>query len=343
MKQFVVVGKVAGVFAGVIIGAGFASGKELMQFFLRYQEKWILGMFLAGAMFALLGSMLLTTAQACQPKNYRAFMELLGGKRAGGILEWISGAFLCILFFTMAAASGAVAEEAFSIPAVYGTVLLLVCCFFVFSCGGNGLVAVNTILTPLMMLSGIVLGAYALQTHMQSAGAFWQNGMPKWKWAFSALLYVSYNSITAVPILLSLGKELPDKKTGVYAGVLGGLCMGILGASIGLVLYLDGTGTEALQLPILKVLETYGQSFRFLYLFMLAAAIFTTAVGNGFGALLWLGEKTSLPPVIWNITLLVAAFLFSFLGFDGFVERVYPLFGYLGLIEIFLLLRFCLR
>ena len=35
--------KIAGIYMGIIIGAGFASGQEILRFFIDYGENWIFG------------------------------------------------------------------------------------------------------------------------------------------------------------------------------------------------------------------------------------------------------------------------------------------------------------
>ncbi len=51
--------KIASIYVGTVIGAGFASGREIIDFFGIYGLKGILGMIIAGILFSLIGSVLL--------------------------------------------------------------------------------------------------------------------------------------------------------------------------------------------------------------------------------------------------------------------------------------------
>ena len=47
------------IYIGTVIGAGFASGREIIEFFGVYGVKGIFGMIISGVLFSLAGSLLL--------------------------------------------------------------------------------------------------------------------------------------------------------------------------------------------------------------------------------------------------------------------------------------------
>ncbi len=51
--------KIASIYVGTVIGAGFASGREIIDFFGVYGIKGIWGIVIAGLLFSLVGSLLL--------------------------------------------------------------------------------------------------------------------------------------------------------------------------------------------------------------------------------------------------------------------------------------------
>lgn len=327
--------KIAGVYIGIIIGAGFASGREITSFFIVYGEKWIWGILLTGILFSYLGYFVLKIIYDEQVKSYHEFMRVILGRKAGKVMEWVSGIFLCVLFFTMVAAAGATGQEAFGIDYKTGVIFILGCCFLVFLADEKGVVLVSGILSPLMIFSGILVGLYLC--FVQTSRVF-LNDVPvyqeNFQWVFSAILYVSYNIITAVTVLVSMNDMVTNKKIIRWSALLGGSCMGILGICIGAVMYLHYDEIRFLEIPMMKVIWDYGAMIKGLYLFLLVAAIFTTAVGNGYGAIKWLEEKWGGGGFMIKIIFIVMGGVFSVVGFSGFVERIYPLFGYLGLIEI---------
>lgn len=343
LKNIIKVLKIAGVYIGIIIGAGFASGREITSFFIRYGEMWIWGIVLTGLLFALLGYAVLDIIYEKKITTYKEFMTVTMGNTMGSIMEWISGIFLCVLFFTMVAASGAVAKEAFGANYYIGVFLMLSACFIVFLFDVKGVVAVNGLLSPFLIISGILIGVYTY--YSQTKGVFLEetNIISNSGWIFSAILYVSYNIITAISVLVSVNAMITEKKIAFWSGIIGGVAMGLLGACIGGVIYINYNTVKNLELPMFAIINNYGGLIRFMYTLMLLAAIFTTAVGNGFGAIKWIEGKTNMSGIIIKILFIIVSAGASFIGFSGFVGRFYPLFGYLGLIEMGVIAYWCLN
>lgn len=335
--------KIAGVYIGIIIGAGFASGQEINSFFTVYGNRWIEGMIVAGLLFSVVGSTILGIIQKNAIDTYSGFVECVMGKKIGKGMEWISGIFLCILFFTMSAASGAVAKEAFHINYLIGVYGMLIGCFIVFLFDVRGVVLMNSILAPFLILSGIFIGIYAYIMEGVVDVFSFQEGFKNNQWAFSAVLYVSYNMITAVSVLVSMKPLLTSKKVARCAGILGGVSMALMGACMGAVLYIHYETVKGLEIPMLAIVGKYHSIIKNIYIFMLLAAIFTTAVGNGFGAVKWLESKLSVNPYFIKLLFLAVAGGMSWIGFSGFVGKLYPLFGFIGLLELFFIMWYGLK
>ena len=62
--------KVALTYVGAIVGAGFASGQELTRFFVVFKERGLLGTAIAGAIFAMLGALVIFLAKKLKSNSY---------------------------------------------------------------------------------------------------------------------------------------------------------------------------------------------------------------------------------------------------------------------------------
>lgn len=331
--------KIAGVYIGIIIGAGFASGQEINHFFISYGSKWFFGMILTGIFFCILGSAILNIIYENEIHSYHDFMHVIMGKSTAKVMEWISGIFLCILFFTMTAATGAVAQEAFGFHYITGVYALLLLCFFVFLFDVKGIIAINSILAPLLIISAILIGIYSciIENFIPVFSA--KETMNQNKWILSSILYVSYNMITAISVLISIKSLIFSKKAAVCAAVLAGISMALIGICIGTVLFMHYENVKNLEIPMLAIIDKYSIQIKYIYIFMLLAAIFTTAIGNGFGAICWIQTKLNWNGYIIKLLFLMLAGVVSFIGFSGFVGKLYPLFGIIGIIEILFILK----
>jgi uncharacterized membrane protein YkvI len=98
-------------YLGAVIGAGFASGQEIVQFFVNYGTRGLQGGFIAGILFALSGALLLNVAHNHNISNYQELLDFLFGRTWGRIVDFMLAAFLFLGISTMIAASGAIFSE----------------------------------------------------------------------------------------------------------------------------------------------------------------------------------------------------------------------------------------
>ena len=332
------IAKVAGVYTAIILGAGFASGQELLQYFVMYGNYGFAGFLFSGVVFAVVGWAVLDICLKQRFTDYRQLIGYLLGERLGHVTEYVIAAFLLVLFATMLAAGGAAMRQAYHMPFMAGVLGIGVLCLFTFLFDVNGIVKINAILAPFMLVGGIFIGLYAFlnmyvssfSTHVQPTAAR--------NWVTGATLYASYNIITAISVLASLHSVVSSKAIAKWGGILGGVCMTLLGICMALPLFLSYNQIHALQIPMLHIAQHYGKPMELLYLLILLAAIFTTAASNGFALLEWLAPKINVPSLMLKAGVVLVAVGFSELGFSTFVSSVYPIFGYVGFLEICLVL-----
>ncbi|MGC7880148.1 hypothetical protein ACP3TI_13005, partial [Desulforudis sp. 1190] len=79
--------KVAALFVGAVIGAGFASGQEILQFFGVHGRWGLYGALLTIAAFAGLGVKVQVTAVRLQAQNYREVFDYFLGRRWSAVMD----------------------------------------------------------------------------------------------------------------------------------------------------------------------------------------------------------------------------------------------------------------
>ena len=335
--------KIAGVYVGLIIGAGFASGREIITFFISYGKMWPLGLVLTGVLFAVVGYIILSIIEKENIKSYSGFLQTIMSEKTAGIMELVSGLFLCVIFFAMVSAFGSIFYEAFGINRLSGSAILTVLCFIVFRGGVEKLIELNTILSPMMIVGTVFVCLYTYFTKSKYVfmGTNFGVKMPVFI-VFSALIYVSYNIITAVSVFAETKDVLKKDKFAKYGAVLGGMILAFLGIIMGVVLAYESTTIVNADIPMLLILNKSSMLVTYVYIVVLMGAVITTAVGNGYGAVKWLEDKVMMKSIIIEIFICLSAFLTSNLGFSQFTDKIYPLFGFLGLAEIFCVFKYFL-
>lgn len=331
--------KIAAVYGSVFLGAGFASGQELLQYFVGFGRIGLLGLIVAGVLFSFTGWAVLKICRREGIKNYSLLMRHLFGERVGPIMEGLVIGFLFCLLVAMLAGAGATGAEAFGLPFTLGALTVGIIVFLVLCFGLEGIVKVNVILAPFMLLGGIFIGLFSFFAY--AAPVFMNFGINRTfatAWLLSAVVYASYNLVTGVPVLAATSAIAEKKSDAAIGGLLGGGVITILGICMALPLFLYYANVVNLEIPFLHIVFGYGGVVRWLYLSVLISALITTAACNAFAVLEWLKgrgfkNKAKSAAVLCGLGVVAAH-----IGFSNIVIFVYPLFGFLGLFKITVIL-----
>ncbi|MDR2749745.1 MAG: hypothetical protein LBC41_03705 [Clostridiales bacterium] len=321
--------KIAGVYASVIIGAGFASGQELLKFFANYGPWGSVGIVVSGTIFAFAGWAIM---DICHKKGigYKELIDFSMGKRLGAVVEIASAFFMYVLYATMMAGVGATLNQAHEIPFSIGVVCAAGVTFIAMMFDLDGLVAINSLLAPVLVVGGLLVGLFAFLNRTTPTSAFGQDHA----WIASAVIYASYNMVTSVPVLAALGKNIPSSKAARGGALLGGGLMTVLGLFMIYPIYVYYFQATQAEVPLLAIASNFSWIFEQFYLVILLCAIFTTAISNGFGIVSWATDSLGVSPVLAKAVLSISSCLFAHIGFSMFVSNVYPLFSAIGMLEL---------
>lgn len=329
--------KVATTYIGTVVGAGFASGQEVLRFFSSHGLAGIPGVLLATGLFALGGILLLFIGNRLKAVSYKEVMVYVCGKRLGRVLEILITCFLFGTLSVMLAGSGAVLVQQLHIPYLAGTILTVGLTLFTLLHGMKGIINANSIVVPLLTLSCLIVGIYNIRpdfffTH--NPAILNTSTVPYLSphWTISALIYVAYNLSLSTGILAPLGNQLPHRKSLLLGGITGGLVLGFLAFLINLSILSNLSTLCFMEIPMLKLAENIGKPFQIVYAIILWAEIFTTIIGNTFSVTTHISEVFNLSYNRTLIIILLLAMLFSQMGFSTLVGFLYPLFGYVSLL-----------
>ncbi|MDR3091229.1 MAG: hypothetical protein LBU36_03380 [Clostridiales bacterium] len=331
--------KAAGVYAGLIIGAGFMSGREIIDFFLKYGDLGYAGMLLSCLAFYLCGRFVFEICLITGISSYREFSLKIFGA-ASPFLEFGSSVFMLALFSAMLAAAGSLCSEIWGIPVIIGSASAAALCFAVFLTGVSGFARLNLLLTPFMLIGGAASALSGARPTEALPGSLTLGGAVAS--AASAVVYASYNIASAAPVLVAASEYAGSRRAAKYAPFLASL--GLL--SLGL----------CVSLPFRKAAGPFGQipmlyaargGLRAFYAAVLVAAIITTAVGNFYAFVTWAAESVAAPKRRKKAAKIVIAAFFAVLGarlssfgFSSFVTKVYPVFAVTGLAQFLCVCRY---
>ncbi|HWJ02910.1 MAG TPA: hypothetical protein VNU93_04470 [Verrucomicrobiae bacterium] len=332
--------RVAATYIGAVMGAGFASGQEILQFFVSYGSLGIAGIVLAGTLFAVLGWGSLTVIKRYRISTYQELFVMLLGPRLGRICEIIITLFLFAGLVIMLAGSGAIFHEYLNLSPTLGVILTALAVLVALSSKGEGVLWINTVLIPVKLL--ICLSVCLIVIGLSNNGFADSQSLivPHRPWYFSAVLYVSFNLTFAQVVLASLGAEMRGNTAG---GILGGIGLGVFALVIGLALLVHLPEASTYQVPMVYIAFRLGPSMGLFYLMVLWFAMITAAVGNAFS---FCKRIESIYHVSYGavcVFTLIAAIPLAHLRFSALISVVYPLFGYIGLFTLAPLLYIIVR
>lgn len=323
--------KVSGVLIGLIVGAGFASGREVLDFYLVYGDTWKSCLVLTAFLFAFFIYAVLVILKKRNINTYTEFLYETMGETLGCIMEHITGIFLFVLFFAMVSGFGAVVYESFDMNYYLGAFILSALIFICILFDEKGVVFVNGLLTPVILICAGLVFIFYFADMASTTFAVKMNP------ALSAVVYVSYNMISAISVITALDKSMLKGKIPLCCAAVTGFAISFLGGILCLVLSVPKEALD-MQIPMLYALRNNSDLVRIFYMLLLVSAIITTAAGNLFGAVKWVEKKYGVNCKILSFAVCIAALAASSVGFSGFVSFFYPLFGFLGLLELICIL-----
>jgi len=328
--------KVAGTYIGTVVGAGFASGQEILQFFVCFGNAGIAGIMVVTVLFMVLAYMVMEIGSIVNAESHLDIVEATSGKILSLFSDFIITFFLFGSLSAMFAGSGALMSQQFGVHPLTGGLLLAVLTVLTVISGFNGTITSISLVVPFLLVSAAGAGILSLFTEpgKGAAGSFAPNIGFLRNWLWSAILYTSYNMVVSFSILGPLGARAKDRKAILYGAMLGGLGLGIGALSLFFAIRRHFAGAASMEVPMIYIAGRISPVVAAIYGVVLLAEIYTTAVGSLYG----LSSRLS-ASVPWDfrcITVVSAlcAFLMSLLGFSNLVRYLYPSVGYAGIITL---------
>lgn len=329
--------KIAAAYIGTVVGAGFASGQEVLQFFGYFRYWGIVALIISGFLFYYFGTIILKLGQELDADSHLPVIEYAGGKFIGKFIDYVIIFFLFGALTAMAAGAGAIFAEQFQLSSIVGSGLLILITLVTVLAGISGVISAISIVVPLLLVSVFGISLYTLVVQgisMQSLAVI--PGKPAVPvWPLSSIVYVSYNLVMAVAILGPLGKEGKNKHRLRLGALWGGMGLGIGALAILVAVLATVPESARYEIPMIYVAGQISPLVQKIYSVVLIAEIYTTAVSSLYGFVVRLIAPDNKKLIRYvAIGTSIVALLASQLGFSNLVRVLYPLVGYAGLLML---------
>lgn len=338
--------KIIFVIIGALVGAGFASGQEINLFFFSYGIQGIYGIMISSFLLGITIYKTLKITSEKDIKNYKEFLEYIvqynkiskfkdNSKIKKYIIQVINivvNIFILITFFIMIAGFGTYLQESISINKIIGSTILAVLCILILSKDLKGIVKVSQLIVPILILFIIIIGVCSLKNIDILNIKKYIIKINNSNWLISSILYASYNTILLLPILISVKKITKQNQIAKLSVIITIIIM-ILALSIYIAMIKIDVNINNLEMPISYIVSNQFPYLEILYGIVILASILTTAISLGEGLIQNICKNQKNKKIIL-IFICITSIPISQIGFSNLINILYPIFGYLGLIQI---------
>jgi uncharacterized membrane protein YkvI len=329
--------QIAAVYVGTVVGAGFATGREIVEFFSRFGFIGLISMIMSGYILIFLGSKLMVLSARINAKSYEEFNEYLFGKTFGKIINLLLMIMLIGVSAVMLAGAGAVFEEQLGFSKLSGVLITIILSFIVMIVGIKALFAVNTFVVPLMITFSIILMFLSVRLpHFLDQLLYIPYVEDGWKVVAAPFSYTAFNLSLAQAVLVPVASEIKDERTIKMGGIIGGtaLTLILISGHFTLIMLPDFTTYE---IPMAIIMKNLASGLFWIFILIIYGEIFTSIIGNVFGLEKQIKQYISLPKMVTVGGIFAVTYVISLFEYSRLLSYLYPLFGYISIIFIVLL------
>lgn len=328
---------VAFMYIGTIMGAGFASGREIWQFFACFGTRAKIGVIIAGVLFILIGVFTAYIARSLNTNDMGRIIVPGNNKKLSELVGYFMALILFAVLITMSAAGGALFKQQFQgSPLLGGAVIILVVLLTVLG-GFDRIAGVFRWLIPILLF--VVVGVSILVIRGPLAAvdigeAVCPSPLAP-TWYISAVIYLSYNILAVIPIVATASIHAKNMKKAIFGAILGGAALGGLAYILTIAMQKDMEFSQAMEMPLLAFTQRLDPRINLVYTIILGFAIYASATTNYYGFTTKIKEGPLKRPII--IILSLVAYLIGLVGFSNVVAYLFPITGFMGIIIVLMI------
>ena len=330
--------EITSLYIGVIMGAGFASGRECWQFFGVFGKKGYFGAVFSTVCFVFLACMLTYIARSKNTSDLGRLISPFDNTYIDNVIGWTLGIIYYTMIIAMTAAGGSLLNQQFGISKVVGGLVIAVLCILTVLGDFERVSRIFRLLVPVLFIIGIVTILLTIHIDFGQSGAVsgYRPGRMSPNWPVSALVFMAYNTLGMITMAGSCAVNAKDTANAYKGAVLGTLCLGGLTILLLRALLTDMAFSSSLDLPMLGFSARISPVLNVIYAVVLYGAVYSTGASTYYGFSTRIRSGRLKKYII--IFGAAAGFLLGLTGFKRLVEFLYPAQGYIGILFIFLII-----
>ena len=226
--------KIAGAFIAFIIGSGFATGQEIMQFFTSNGLYSLVSILISLILFVYFGSTIISSGfDYGKYEKYSPYKYFCGDK-VGLFYEYFVPVLLFISVVVMISGAGATLQEYYNLNYYVGCAMMTILVLIAFICGLNGLVNIIGFIGPVIVIFSLLVGFIILFENLDGlkniSQAMTEVNLTKagGNCIKSGVLYTSYNMVSGLFFFTALANSANNKEEAKLGATVGSLLLMIV-------------------------------------------------------------------------------------------------------------------
>lgn len=319
---------------GAFIGAGFASGQELWQFFASFGLSGFLGFSVAAIGLSFLSFIIIKTAINTGADSFDSLISPNGKPFLKKLLIALEAVFYYSIFIIMTAGAESLLYEQFGFNKILVGTLFVFLTTLISLLGVKWIISVFSATVPILTASVVIISIFSLIKNGFTPPI--SNNQNAISVLFSAIVYISYNFIAAIGVFASISKRLKSSRGLGVTSVFSALFLLILGCSIILGVF-TSEGSSDSALPMVAVASSVSTTLGAVYSLLLILAMFGASLASVFPIVEALRKNRRRQIIVSSLIALLCIPL-STIGFKELINKIYPMFGYIGFAVIALVI-----
>lgn len=329
--------RIGAAFIGTVIGAGYASGQEIMQFFSIFGTYGFITLLLSGFIFFITANSVFRISDNLKAYDYNSFVSRLCGKKIGFFYDFIITLFLFLGTSIMFSGSCEVFKAFFNIPKVAGIIIICILTLLAVFKSLEGLFNVNSIIVP--VISSVVIFTAFSFLKKNNIGQIFDSinitsEVSPFKAFFFMIFYCSYNLVLSLGVLSAFPKDIKSKKVLMLGAFIGGYVLMILAFLLNSLILLHMPQILNESMPMLYITKSFHPYFKYALALCIWGEIFSTAVSDVFSLANRISEKKKYSYKAVCTLIVLCSIPLSLFDFKSLVAFFYPLFGALSIFLI---------
>lgn len=339
-----------GAFIGLLIGSGFTTGQEIMQYFVAFGKMGYASIALMFLLFCYVGSSFVAVGYEQKFEEPKNIYQYYCGKYIGTFFDYFSVIFLFMSFWVMVAGAGAVFHQSFGWPNWAGGTVMGIITLITLYFGFNKLVDIIGSIGPVVSILAILLGIAGISMHPEGLSTFsdivpglvaeekiLQAGN---SWFMACISYVGFCMMWLAVFMTNMGATANSRKEGILGAIFGSALFSLAVLLLMLGLSANISDVAGAQIPSLILATKVAPALATIYTIIVFVEIYTTA-----GPLLWTPVKRVAPDEKskrYRMALVILGAIGIVVGlnvpFDKLINVVYVINGYVGFLLFFMMI-----